>query len=307
MILKGWVMGNDKTSIWIEKGPNNVTFDLMIPTPKGMMFAMYFARETKIAGATIDNDPTMTIEQAHVRLGHSSEDATRKTAKALNWTLTKGTLKPCDACAAAKAKQKNVPKTSSMAPSNTKKDESRIYLDIATINRPDQKQVYKKNWRIMVDERTGTKFTDFYETKAGMIEPTCAQLHRWKTSGHGVKYIRMDNAGENIALHDRSDSSDWKLGIKFEYTARNTPQQNPLAEQGFAHIAKLGRALMNHANIPLKWRFKLFAKAFKTATLLDGLRVITLDGVIDTRYKHWCGANPKFIEHAHGEKLEPSI
>jgi hypothetical protein len=59
-----------------------------------------------------------------------------ETAKALNWILTKGTLKPCDACAAAKAKQKNVPKTSSMAPSNTKKDESRIYLDIGTINRP---------------------------------------------------------------------------------------------------------------------------------------------------------------------------
>jgi hypothetical protein len=207
MILKGWVMGNNKTSIWIEKGRNKVTFDLMIPTAKGMMFAMYFARETEIAGATIDKDPTMTIEQAHVRLGHSSEDATRKTAKALNWILTKGTLKPCDACAAAKAKQKNVPKTRSMAPSNTKKDESRIYLDIATINRPDKKQVYKKNWCIMVDERTGTKFTDFYETKAGMIEPTFAQLHRWKTSGHGVKYIRMGNAGENKAVIGNSESS----------------------------------------------------------------------------------------------------
>jgi hypothetical protein len=85
--------------------------------------------------------------------------------------------------------------------------------------------------------------------------------------------------------------------IKFEYTARNTPQQNHLAEQGFAHIAKLGRALMNHANIPLKWRFKLFAEAFKTATLLDGLRVVTLNGVIDAQYKHWRGTNPKFIEH----------
>jgi hypothetical protein len=46
------------------------------------------------------------IEQAHVCLGHMSEDVTRKTAKALNLILTKGTLKPCDACAAAKAKQK---------------------------------------------------------------------------------------------------------------------------------------------------------------------------------------------------------
>jgi hypothetical protein len=55
MIHKGWVMGNNKTSIWIEKGQNKVTFDLMIPTPKGMMFAIYFARETEIAGATDDN------------------------------------------------------------------------------------------------------------------------------------------------------------------------------------------------------------------------------------------------------------
>jgi hypothetical protein len=63
-----------------------------------------------------------------------------------------------------------------MAPSNTSKDASQIYLDIPTINCPDKKQIYKKNWRIMVDERTGTEFSDFYEKKAGMIEPTCAQL-----------------------------------------------------------------------------------------------------------------------------------
>jgi hypothetical protein len=297
MTAKRWIMGGNKSSIWIKKGRNEVTFDLMIPTTKGMMFPMYFARDAEIAGATIDQAPTMTIEQAHVRLGHSSEEATRKTAKALNWIITKGTLKPCDACAAPKAKQKNVPKTSSMSPSNTTKDKSRIYLDIATINCPDKKQAYKKNWCIMVDERTGTKFTDFYDTKDGIIEPTCAQLTRWETTGHGVKYIRMDNAGENTALQERSDSSDWKLGIKFQYAARNTPQQNHLVELGFAHITKLGRALMNHANVPLKWRFKLFAKAFKTATLLDGLRVIKLDGVNDTRFKHWCGTNPKFIEH----------
>lgn len=54
---------------------------------------------------------------------------------------------------------------------------------------------------------------------------------------------------------------------------------------------------MNHANVPMKWRFKLFSSAFKTATLLDGLHVIELDGKSDTRFKHWCGTNPRFIEH----------
>jgi hypothetical protein len=75
--------------------------------------------------------------------------------------------------------------------------------------------------------------------KKEMIKPTCAQLNRWKASGHRVKYIRMDNTGKNAALQERSDSSNWKLGIDFEYTAQNPPQQNYLAEQGFAHLANL--------------------------------------------------------------------
>jgi hypothetical protein len=113
-------------------------------------------------------------------------------------------LKPCEACAAAKAKQKNIPKIRSMTSTNTnKKGANRIYLDIATINRPDKKQVSKKNWCIMVNERSGTEFSDFYETKDAMIEPTCAQLHRWKQSGHGVN-IHLDNAGKHIALATRT-------------------------------------------------------------------------------------------------------
>jgi hypothetical protein len=49
MTAKGWIMGGTKNSIWIKKDCNKVTFDLMIPTPKGMMFAMYFACNTEIA------------------------------------------------------------------------------------------------------------------------------------------------------------------------------------------------------------------------------------------------------------------
>jgi hypothetical protein len=123
MTANGWIMGGSKSSIWIEKGCNKVTFVLMIPTPKGMMFALYFAHNTEIAGATnIDKAPSVTIQQAHERLGHPREDTTREMANALNWNITRGTMKPCEACAAAKAKHKNVPKTSSMMPANMKKE-----------------------------------------------------------------------------------------------------------------------------------------------------------------------------------------
>jgi hypothetical protein len=68
--------------------------------------------------------------------------------------------------------------------------------------------VTKPNWQIMVDERTGMKFLDFFKAKNGMIEPTCAQWNRWKAAGLVVKYVRLDNAGENNALKTRSESSD---------------------------------------------------------------------------------------------------
>jgi hypothetical protein len=37
----------------------------MIPMPKGMLFVMYFARETKVAAFIKDKTFTMTIQQAH--------------------------------------------------------------------------------------------------------------------------------------------------------------------------------------------------------------------------------------------------
>ena len=63
-----------------------------------------------------------------------------------------------------------------------------------------------------------------------MIEPTCAKLQKWKAAGKPVKFIRLDNAGKNVKLQEHCKNAAWKLNIKFEFTARATPQQNHLAE-----------------------------------------------------------------------------
>jgi hypothetical protein len=96
----------------------------------------------------------------------------------------------------------------------------------------------------MVDERTQLKFSDFFDTKNGMVEETCEQLHRWKESGREAKIIRLNNAGENKLLQQRSQSEDWKLNIDYEFTARDTSHQSHLAELGFTHLTNYGRALM---------------------------------------------------------------
>jgi hypothetical protein len=158
--------------------------------------------------AAIEPTPKrMSIKRAHDMLGHINEKAVRKTALVLVSELTKGTLGVCGPCAEAKAKQKNLPRHLERPPST--KDESRIYLDIATIRKTKNgPKVYKGNWRIMVDERTQLKFSDFFDTKNGMVEETCEQLHRWKQSQREAKLIRLDNAGENKLLQQRSQRAD---------------------------------------------------------------------------------------------------
>ena len=44
--------------------------------------------------------------------------------------------------------------------------------------------------------------------------------------------MRCDNTGENLALTQQCAAED--LGIEFEFTAPDTPQQNGVVERAFA-------------------------------------------------------------------------
>jgi hypothetical protein len=249
--------GNDK-AIWLTKGEDKITFDIIIPTPEGMVFTVYFNRNEEIANVHVNGTGptevapvTMNIEQAHAKCGHSNEEDARKTAKELGIMLTRGTLRPCEACTVAKAKQKNVIKRS-VHKATTKKDERRIFIDISTVKKTKKgKELARPNWYLTVDERTQLKFSKFYPQKNDMIEPACSQLQKWKHAGLGVTHIQLDNAGENTKLQKRTESAAWKLGVQFEYTATDTPQQNHLAELGFTILGNKGRACMVAANVPM--------------------------------------------------------
>ena len=94
-----------------------------------------------------------------------------------------------------------------------------------------------------------------------MIEPTCILFKEWKDMGKEVTHLRMDNSGENMALIDRCQNSDWKLRIKkYELTARDTPQQNSLVEVGCGTLYNRARALLHCANIPDNQRHIFFQR-----------------------------------------------
>jgi hypothetical protein len=51
------------------------------------------------------------------------------------------------------------------------------------------------------------------------------------------------------------------------------------------------------ANVPVGIRYKLFPKAFEYTTDTNGLQATTINGLTLTRYKHFCGKNPKFAQY----------
>ena len=191
----GWILGGDDETMWLTKGERTVTFDIKIPTPKGTLYAMYFKRESKpeIAAVGIQGTIKVNYQEMHDKLGHCNEDMTRKAAKLLGFEIASGNVTPCEACTIAKAKQQNVPKESQHIPA--KESNGRVYLDIASLRSTDDNKISSNsNWRIIVDEKTQLKFSDFFNTKIGMVEPTCQLFYKWKDQGIPVKIVRCDDA-----------------------------------------------------------------------------------------------------------------
>ncbi len=69
---------------------------------------------------------------------------------------------------------------------------------------------------MMVNERTGLQFFDFFLRKNGKAEPACEQFNCWRQGGKKVKYLWMDNMGENKLLQACCKSKDWKVDLEDE-------------------------------------------------------------------------------------------
>jgi len=102
-----------------------------------------------------------------------------------------------------------------------------------------------------------------------MVEPTCKKINWWKQAGQTVKYFRMNTAGEKKVLEQGANLANWELGLKYKYTARETPQHIHLAELAIMSITNKGRACMAAANLPPAMRYALRPKVFQYATKTD--------------------------------------
>ena len=123
-------------------------------------------------------------------------------AKYLGWKISNCSMHPCEHCAKAKAKQKNVMKVSKAE--KAKQPGKQVYLDLSkvTVSKLDgtEFEINQKHWKIIIDECTGKKWSDFMDLKIGMVEQTCKFLNLMKSRNVPIKCIRLDPADENSAL-----------------------------------------------------------------------------------------------------------
>ena len=107
----------------------------------------------------------------------------QKTAKEKGWVLACSTLMPCEYCARSKAKQKNVRKESITPIAHV--PGHRLCLDLSKVTvksgTSENETFNHDNWKVLVCEATGKKWSDFTVTKSDMMDCTCEHLRKLKT------------------------------------------------------------------------------------------------------------------------------
>jgi hypothetical protein len=308
----GWETRGNKTGIHLTKDGVTISFDIPMRTPTGVVWLMHCPVRREVGAAeTPSNQPPKKPKPynvAHAQLGHTGEDATRQTAKHLGWDITRGSTCRCIACAAMKIKRKTLlgknegvvrPKIQIAKEDVEAAIGTRFYIDQASVRKsPEGFAMSKPNMRMLVEGRTQYKMVAFLESKDDQVQITCKDLHSFKERGMPVRYVRCDNAGENKSLEKALHGSEWKMtGTEMEYTARNTPQQNSVAEVSIYVTVIRAKTMMFAANVPKKYRYKLFPYAVGTAVKTDNLMIVMIGEKKATRAEHFTGKLPSIVDH----------
>lgn len=287
-IEKDFTVHGSKQGIEIRKGSSSMQFDEKFGTTKGHIFGttiIPLSATALVTGIKADK----THEEAHQILGHPGKDLVNGTSNRLGWKLIgedKGI--PCEECMIAKARRSNLNQIAKN-PSTTPGE--RIMIDTSSVKTKDDKQ-RGRFWLLVVDEATNMKWSFFLQTKNQQVPVLQNFIKTLKDMGHPVKFIRCDNAGENESLKKQMEKEG--SSIRFEFTARQTPQQNGKVERSFASLYGRMRAMMIGAGFDESEKMKLWMEAAATATKLDN--ILSLAGE-PSAYKKFYGEDAKYQDY----------
>lgn len=215
------------------------------------------------AASTNLNRKAMDINDMHRLLGHMGDAKVKIMAKHMGIKLT-GKAIECEHCDLAKAKRKKIAKDNE---EKTNIPGERLYIDISLIK--SKSAGGKKHWLLVVDEATDMKFSIFMKKKSHLPGEMMKLLEELRVKGKPVRFIRLDNAGENKSFQERAKKNKHTCEIQFEFTAPGTPQQNGVVERAFPTLMGRVRAMMNQAGFTRAVRQLMWAECVRTATMVE--------------------------------------
>jgi hypothetical protein len=112
-LQNGFNIGNKGINIFLTKGKTTITFDKIMRTNKGFILGVDMLPSTRkscVATMMLDRGKNIPKPILHGLLAHASNDSAKKTADFYGWKTT-GDSNACEDCATAKARQKNLKKT----------------------------------------------------------------------------------------------------------------------------------------------------------------------------------------------------
>jgi len=145
--------------IIVSKDNVKIQFDQIINTKTGFILGARLEPQIKAAANIAATADTVKTRELHCKLGHVSEDATRRTAKFYGWKLSGG-FPECEECAIAKSKQKNVNKEQQ---ERSKIKGERLMIDISKIDNVSYGGA--KFWLLAMDDATDYCWTMLLKSK----------------------------------------------------------------------------------------------------------------------------------------------
>ena len=245
----------------------SMKFDRMIQSGSSWLMGIKTQNLVGQAHAVIEPGKSIPIWKFHQMTGHTGEPLLRPTAEDMGIKLT-GKLKPCEICAQAKIRQANVPKKKEkQVPS---RPGYRLFIDISSFKH--ESMGGKRHWLIVVDKVSDCSHSFSLKRKSDQIEMIPMWIKELKAKyGIDIKYIRLDDSGENKSLQKECDKQN--LGIIFEFTAPGTPQQNSVVERKIRTLMGRSRAMMLTAGFSQQDKRKFWCEVISTATRLDNIMV----------------------------------
>ena len=272
VMKEGWQMNGR----WKEGGlmiallkttKTSMKFDRTIQSGSSWLMGIKTQSLVGQAHAVIEPGKSIPIWKFHQMTGHTGEPLLRPTAEDMGIKLT-GKLEPCEICAQAKIRQANVPKKKEkQVPS---RPGYRLFIDISSFQH--ESMGGKRHWLIVVDKVSDCSHSFSLKRKSDQIEMIPIWIKELKAKyGIDIKYIRLDDSGENKSLQKECDKQN--LGIIFEFTAPGTPQQNSVVERKIRTKMGRSRAMMLTAGFSQQDKRKFWCEVISTATRLDNIMV----------------------------------